>query len=309
MRKPFTLQKFIEKAINVHGDKYDYSSSIYHGSDNKIKIICPEHGEFEQIPYNHLMGKGCKKCSLISTSIKLKNTHNQFIEKAKKIHGDKYDYSLVDYINNRRKVIIICPEHGNFEQIPSSHLLGGSCKSCANNLMSIERRLTKDDFIDRANKIHGDKYDYSLIEYINHAVKVIIVCPIHGKFKQAPNAHLMGNKGKGCGCRLCKESTGERKISIWLNKQNIKFIREYKFDKCKNIKKLPFDFYLPDLNTCIEYDGEQHYKPIKLFGGLDNLKKIKKNDLIKTNYCFNYNIGLIRIRYDENLINKLNTLT
>ena len=184
------LENFINDARKVHGDKYDYSTVDYINSKTDVMILCPEHGEFQQMPTNHLRGKGCKYCG----GTNLMNTE-EFILKAKKIHLDKYDYSLVDYVNSQTKIKIICPKHGIFEQIPNNHLTGKGCKYCGGtNLMDTE------EFILKAKKIHGDKYDYSLVDYVNSKTRVKIICPKHGIFEQIPNSHIVNKYGcKKCG--------------------------------------------------------------------------------------------------------------
>ncbi|MEI8377757.1 MAG: hypothetical protein WCF95_04375, partial [bacterium] len=148
-----TKEKFIEKSIKKHGNKYDYSLVNYLNNKIKINIICPEHGIFEQTPNQHLSGQGCKKCHVLNTKI--------FIERSEKIHGEKYDYSLVDYVNSHIKIKIICPEHNIFEQYPYCHLEVQGCPSCYNK--NIDTKIV----IKRAENIHGNKYNYSLINYIN----------------------------------------------------------------------------------------------------------------------------------------------
>ena len=218
-----------------------------------------------------------------------------FILKSKNIHGNKYDYSLVNYVNNKTKVKIICPIHGEFEQIPNGHLSGYGCSKCTNKF-----KLNTTIFIEKSKNIHGDKYDYSLVNYINQRIKIKIICPIHGEFEQQPNKHL-----KGCGCKKCSESKGERMIRQYLEDNNIEYLPQHKFNNCKYKNELPFDFYLPDYNICIEYNGAQHYKPVKYWGGIDTLNKIKIRDKIKKKYCLYNNIKLITIRYNENILNKL----
>lgn len=183
-----TTEKFINKAKEVHGDKYDYCKVDYKNTNNKVCIICPDHGEFYQTPYNHLRGSGCPVCSG-----KFKLTTDQFIKKAKEVHGDKYDYSKVDYKNNREKICIVCSEHGEFFQTPEKHLNGSGCPRCSNNV-----RLTTEEFIERARKVHDSKYDYSKVNYKNSKEKVCIICSIHGEFYQVPNSHL-----RGAGCSEC----------------------------------------------------------------------------------------------------------
>jgi uncharacterized protein YycO/G:T-mismatch repair DNA endonuclease (very short patch repair protein) len=187
-------EEFIKKAIKIHGDKYDYSIVDYINTKTKIKIICKDHGIFEQTPHNHLTGYACIKCGLNKLSNLFKKSQDKFIKEAKVVHGDKYDYSLVNYINGKTKITIICKEHGMFEQLPSGHLSGKNCIKCMGVQLS-----TTEEFIEKANKIHGNKYDYSLVNYINNNVDINIICKVHGKFKQTPANHLKGNN-----CSKCK---------------------------------------------------------------------------------------------------------
>ena len=121
---------FKERAIAVHGNKYDYSQSVYSGMHKKLTIVCPIHGKFEQEAHSHLKGQGCPKCGLESRSRKRSDTKETFIEKAKKVHGEKYDYSKVEYIGSQDKVSIICPEHGEFLVKPYLHIQGQGCPKC-----------------------------------------------------------------------------------------------------------------------------------------------------------------------------------
>ena len=194
MSRKLITAEFIERARKVHGDKYDYSKVNYVDAHTKVRIVCPIHGEFEQKPYTHLNGVGCKKCGYEKNTLTNSKTTEQFIHKAKEVHGDKYDYSKVEYKNNHTKVRIVCPTHGEFWQIANDHLNGHGCKKC-NNVY----RPSTEEFIERAKQIHGDKYDYSKVEYINALTKVCIICPTHGEFWQTPNMHLNGQ-----GCRKCQ---------------------------------------------------------------------------------------------------------
>lgn len=218
----------------------------------------------------------------------------KFINKAKKIHGEKYNYNKTNYINSHKKITIICTEHGEFEQTPDSHLSGSGCPKCAG------KNKTTEDLINQFNIVHGtNRYNYNKVNFINNKTKIIINCEKHGDFTTLPSNHLSGK-----GCPICKESRGEKLIREYLINEDINFTQQKKFPDCKYINVLPFDFYLPDLNTCIEFNGEQHYKPIKLFGGEANLIKIQKRDKIKKEYCLKNNIPLIIIKYDDN-INKI----
>lgn len=284
-------EEFIEKAKLVHGDKYDYSKIKYENAKTKIKIICPKHGEFEQTPDNHLQGQECGKCH------GLHKTNDDFILKAKLVHGNKYDYSLVDYTNRKTKVRIICPKHGEFNQLSYAHLFGHGCPKC------VGLNKTTDEFIDESKMIHGNKYDYSKVIYKSSKEKVTINCYLHGQFKQTPNMHLRGN-----GCPICKESKGEKLVREFLTKNDVKYVQQHTFKDCKNKQVLPFDFYLPEYNTCVEYDGIQHFKSIKAFGGQKGFELTKQNDSIKTNFCLKNNIGLIRISYFDDVSDSLKNL-
>lgn len=294
MKKTLTKEKFIENAITKHGNKYDYSNVNYINSKIKVKIICFKHGEFEQKPTSHLMGRGCPICGHYSNNV-VTDTKS-FIIESNKIHNQKYDYSNVNYINAYTKVKIICDKHGEFEQQPLNHLAGKGCGKCGGT-----KKLNIDQFLEKSNFVHNFKYDYSLVVFKNVKTKVKIKCPIHNIiFEQTPNHHM-----KGVGCPICNESYGEKEIRIFFERNNIKFERNKKFENCKNKKMLPFDFYLSDYNICIEYDGKQHYEPIDWFGGIKTFNYIKNNDKIKTDYCKNNNLKLIRIKYTENILDKL----
>lgn len=184
--------EFIEKAIKIHGLKYDYSKVVF-GKNNheKVEIICPIHGSFFQSPKNHLNNHGCPKCSKLKIQ---ERCAKEFKNKAQSIHGNKYDYSKVRYIDYTTKVCIICPEHGEFWQSPKNHLLGKGCRKCGNERM----KIGTDNFIKKAKIIHGEKYDYSKVEYVRADKKVCIICPVHGEFYQRASIHLEGH-----GCPMC----------------------------------------------------------------------------------------------------------
>jgi len=229
-------------------------------------------------------------------------TTEEFIKRAKEVHSNKYDYSKTKYKLAREKIDIICPIHGSFKQQPNHHLKGHGCEKCGHVKTSSHHTKTVQYFIKKAKRIHNNKYDYSLVEYINNKTKVKIICLKHGIFVQTPDNHY-----KGKGCPVCKESKGEKAIAHYLDNKNIQYIREHRFDNCKNIQALPFDFYLPEYNILIEFDGIQHFSS-NFFGGENGLKYRKQNDKIKNQYCINNNIKLIRIKYNEDINLILNTL-
>jgi len=286
--KLLTQNDWISRFKEIHGDKYDYSKINYINNSTKVCIICPEHGEFWQTPDNHFFGKhGCDKCG---------GTYNyttkEFIEKVKKIQGDKYDYSKVDYKGTHIKVCIICPEHGEFWQKPIAHLHGYGCSKCTNNY-----NYTTEEWIEKANFIHKNRYNYDKVNYINNSTKVCIICPEHGEFWQTPLSHIQGK-----GCSHCKTSIIEREVMEILNDKNIIFKHNSKpFEWLKDKGKLQLDFYLPDYNIAIECQGIQHFFPISYFGGEKEFEKLIYRDKIKKKLCKKNNILLYYINYDEDV--------
>lgn len=333
-------EKFIEKARNVHGDKYDYSKVIYNNCKERVCIICPQHGEFWQTPDNHINAKqGCPKCGREKAIANETLTSEKFIEKARKIHGDNYDYSKVKYVDNKTKVCIICPQHGEFWQTPANHTnirLKQGCPKCKFEKLSEIQRMTKEEFISKAIKVHGNKYDYSQVimnglhnkvkiyckkcgkyfyqeanshlygrgcpnclnknlttstivtmfknvhgnkydyskvDYKTMKTKVCIICPKHGEFWQTPEKHLIGQ-----GCLGCKESHLENDVRVILEKNNIKYL----YDKTNvAIGNQRFDFYLPDYNLAIECQGIQHFKPSSFSNKIDaeiSFKRVRRLD-------------------------------
>ena len=190
---------FINKAIQKHGNKYDYSNSVYVSQHNPVIIICDIHGQFKQSPRNHLRAKdACDKCATETRQI-YKRTTEEIIKEAKEIHGDEYDYSKLDYINAKTPVTIICPVHGEFPQIAYNHLRGRGCADCGFIVIASKTRSDTDTFVTKAKEIHGDKYDYSKLTYIDSLTPVTIICPIHEKFSQRASSHLSGSGCPDCG--------------------------------------------------------------------------------------------------------------
>lgn len=198
MAKRLTTEEFILRAKKVHGGKYDYSKVKYINSKTKVVIVCSKHGSFWQIPNSHLLGFGCKGCCNDNMSELYRNTPENFIKEAQKFHGDKYDYSKIEYINSKTKIDIQCPIHGSFSQTPITHSRGVGCPKCGRENATDKTKSNTVNFIVAAIKIHGDTYDYSETKYFRAQQKVKIICPDHGSFNQLACAHLSGN-----GCRLC----------------------------------------------------------------------------------------------------------
>jgi len=225
MAKPLTTGEFIQRAKKIHGDNYDYSRVSYKNSHTKIRIICHEHGEFEQKSIYHLNGNGCPKCGQLRKRKRLQSTMNSFIELSQKIHGLKYNYNEVNYINQKTKVKIICPEHGIFEQQPNSHLSGAGCPKCSSGRFNSS--LSNKDFLKRANKKHNSRYQYPE-KYTRAHDYIEIICPSHGSFKQKAYLHLQGQ-----GCPECghQKSNNKRKLSNkdFLKRANKKHNSRYQY--------------------------------------------------------------------------------
>jgi len=358
-----STEKFVEKSKKIHGNKYDYSKVNYENAQTKVEIVCPKHGSFFMKPNNHISGKqGCPKCAFGGLTFNRSNT-DEFIKKAKKIHGNKYDYSLVDYKTNNTPVKIICPVHGETLQMPSYHLSSEyGCPKCGGG----EIKNTK-EFIDKANIIHNNTYDYSKVDYVKSSLPITIICPLHGEFQQSPNAHISQKQGcpvcgnlkigdklrknvedfieqaselhngkydyslvdyknteskikiicpkhgvflqkasnhlHGQGCPKCNESKGEKFLANLFNKLNYEFEPQKRFEHCISRRQvkgkemcytLPFDFYLPNFNTSVEYDGRGHFEPV---WGEENFQRTKYTDNLKTDFCKKNGIKLIRIPY------------
>lgn len=271
---PLNTEAFIARARILHGDKFDYSLVDYVASQEKVKIICKTHGGiFLQKPYLHLKGNGCLYCRIISQATDIL----EFIERATSIHDDKYDYSLVDYKGSYEKVKIICREHGHvFRQNPWNHLNGQGCPQCIRET----QRLNTPEFIRRAVIIHGNKYDYSLVNYKSCRKKVGIICKRHDSmFYQAPADHMNGR-----GCPQCNESKLERQIKRFLELLPVEYEQQYKFHHCRYKGRLKFDFYITSCNLLIEAQGQQHYHSVEIFGGDDEFTIIQQRDQIKRDF-------------------------
>ncbi len=230
----------------------------------------------------------------------IKLTTDDFIQKSKKIHGDKYDYSKVEYVNSQKKVNIVCPYHGPFWQIPNTHLQGADCIKCGYDKTHSSTRRSKNKWVEKANQVHDNRYNYSKSNYINSYTEVIITCPNHGDFQQTPDAHTQGR-----GCPNCNFSKAERRIEKWLKSSRIVYFSQKTFDDCKNPKtnfKLRYDFYIPSKNLLIEYDGQQHFHEMTTGRYTITKQRLEDNkyrDKLKNDYAKSKGINLLRISYLE----------
>jgi hypothetical protein len=288
-----TTEMFIADARKVHGDKYDYSKTVYRGDAHVVMVLCPRHGAFQQLATNHLRGKGCSGCKYEAISAAQVFSTEDFITLARNIHGERYDYSRVVYQRSQQKVAIICLTHGQFRQAPNKHLSGRGCPECAKQVRSDKRRLNLDVFIKRAVAVHGDRYDYHDVDYRTAHDKITIICRNHGPFQQEPNSHIAGS-----GCPKCNESKGERIIRRYLELKGIPYRQEHRIPKVGY-----FDFAAKG-PVLIEYHGGQHYHPCS-FGSkkpdadIKTLMNTLRRDRKKERWCANEDIPLLVIPFWE----------
>ena len=305
MGKKLNLYDFLEKSKIIHNEKYDYSEiKEYINNKKRYTIRCIKHDMvFEMAAYAHLMGQGCRECKKEKLSkIRINSLEfvlSSFIEK----HGDKYDYSnITEYLGCDEIISIICKKHGEFKQSSRNHWSGQGCPKCYNERRHTIKSSNIEDFIKKSKIIHGDKYDYSKSIYKNSKTKLEIICKLHGSFFKRPNNHINGSIE---GCPKCTSSYGESKIFTILKGNNINFNTQKTYKDCFYKGVLRFDFYLPKYNMCIEYNGDQHYKPIDFFGGNEQYDKNKIRDDIKKKYCSDNNIKLLIIKSNENILDAL----
>lgn len=271
----------------IQSQGYELISTEYKNNSTKLKIKCPKHGVFEMNFNSFKSGERCVKCYREKTKERLTYLYGYVKECIEK---EGYELISTEYKNSKEdKLKIKCPKHGVFEMRFNSFKQGQRCPKCG-----VENRANMKRHDYNYIKEYIESYGYKLLstEYINSFKKLKIQCNKGHIFYMSFNNFKAGYR-----CNICNQSSGESEINKVLDKNSIVFIPEHRFKDCKFKNALPFDFYLPDYNCCIEFDGEQHYKIIKQFGGLDGFIERKIRDTIKTEYCKNNNIKLIRIPY------------
>ena len=273
------VSDFLEKAKRIHGDRYEYPNIVTKNNikyKDKIEILCKEHGIFIQCVGNHLSGQNCPICGK-----KKRNKQydvEEFIKRANLIHNNRYDYSKVNYIDTKTKVCIIDPINGEFWQTPNAHLSGHGCKD--------SKFILQQKFIEKAKSVHGDKYDYSKVEYTSSEEKVIIGCPIHGFYKQTPDSHIHSGGCPKCGSTLSKN---EDEIISFLETKLKEPIEQRNRSVLHNKE---IDIYIPSKKIGIEYHG--------LYWHSDKHIRMHKNyHLNKTLLAENNGVRLIQIFEDE----------
>lgn len=286
-----TTEEFIEKAKIIHEDKYDYSKTKYLHSLKNITITCSVHGDFEQLPSNHLQGSICKMCAIEART----NSIQEFIDKANKRHNHKYNYSKVSYINNKTNVTIICPVHGIFEQTPNTHLRGGECPECGRIKSDTNRRKTTEEFIEKSKTVHGNKYDYSITNYTTSKDEVTVICKEHGEFTKLASSHLSGQGCPECATHGFKQnspailyylrvttSKGENLYKIGITNRSVN--ERFNIEELSKIEvliqekfKIGRDAYLKEQGILEKYKDFQYKGPSVLVNG--NTELFTKNVL------------------------------
>ena len=279
------FKDFVEKANKVHNYKYVYKEEWFNDIDEKYRCLieCPIHGQFPMKIHNHLNGQGCPQCK-IEKQKGAYTTYQDFVEKATKIHNNKYIYTDgEDYINMHSPIKIICPIHGEFQQPPSKHLSGCGCKKCGIEYVRALKLKTVDEVIDTCMKVHNGRYKYDKDTYIDTRKDFKIICPVHGEFWQTPSNHMRGH-----GCPKCNRSLLETDVARYL--KDFSVIEQYN----KNwLQGLSLDFYLPEYNVAIECQGGQHFEPCDHFGGVETFEKQRKRDRLKKELCENNGVKLL----------------
>lgn len=254
-------EDFVRAARAVHGDKYDYSKVVYETSHTKVEIVCPKHGGFLQVPNSHLNGSGCPKCGVAHRASKLRSMKAEFVDKARAVHGDKYDYSAVDYYRALTKVEIVCPTHGSFLQTPASHLSGYGCVKCGLDRTIASKRIDTDAFISRVQDVHGDRYDYTKTGFTHSKSKLVVTCKVHGDFVQMANDHQQGK-----GCPKCATSASQPELDIISIIEAAGYKAEHRYRPAWMQGK-ELDIYVPALKLAIEYCGSHvHNVDRNVFG-------------------------------------------
>lgn len=272
----------------------------YVNANTNILHHCMLHDIFwETKPYRVLYGNGCKQCRVEKFKISNTKTQEEYVEEVK-LKNPNIEV-IGEYVDARTKILHKCLTHNIiWSALPNNILKGCGCRKCLKEKIRDKNGSSHNEYISKLSNINPNVV--ALEEYLGTEIKIQHKCKICGhEWKVKP-----GNLLSGKGCPKCNESRGEKAISNYLHLNNITYIRQYTFDDCKDKRKLPFDFYIPALNACIEYDGEQHFKAIDLFGGEEGLNTRMLHDQIKTDYCKNNNIRLLRIKYDENIEEQLN---
>jgi predicted nucleic-acid-binding Zn-ribbon protein len=298
MPKRLTQKQFIERSIELNGDKLGYDRVNYVNAHTEVWLYCKKCKKyFKQKPMYHLnRGHGCPHCAG-----NMKSNKEEFIKKSIKIHGDKFDFSKVVYVNSKTHVILICKTCGReFKVTPDSHINRKSgCPWCNNSFYK-----TTEEYVAQAKEIHGGRVLYDGVVYVNSKTPIYPSCPIHGVFKCDPHHHL----SDGCGCPYCNISKLEKFTENFLKEHDVKYEVFKRFDWLRNKKPLNLDFYLPEYNIGIECQGRQHFEPISIFGGEEEFKNTQERDRVKKQQCEENGVKLLYINKKKEIKEVLNFL-
>ena len=292
--KKKTTESFLKELKSVHGDRYATDKVHYVNMVTPITLTCRKHGDFSEKPYMLMNGHGCPICDQLEGKTwhdNTKYTKEDFVRISKENHKEVYDYTESVYVNCDSKIKIKCPNGHVFWQVATEHMHGTGCPFCNG------RGRTTEEFIEMFKRVHGDKYILDKTKYINSTTKVCVTCKEHGDFYALPSNLL-----KGQGCPKCYKHKGEERVEEYLKNKNIKYIPQYEFkNESALIKNKVFrvDFYLPELNIIIEYNGGQHYFPVEMFGGEEKFKNQQNRDLALRAHCERHGVKLIEIPYTE----------
>lgn len=292
----------IRAFIARHGDRYDYSKVEYKGGSYDVLITCREHGDFWQRPKAHENGRNCNDCMNKEAGLNRRYTTEQIIARAREVHGQKYDYSEMRYETINDKVTIICPEHGAFTQIINNHInwQKANCPECSKIEGGLKRRISNEEWINRFNEVHGEKYDYSNFQSFGAENKAIIICRNHGEFPQEPIVHANGH-----GCPKCLKKNQTRVYDflseIFPNQEIFYDFRHPELRFSQSNAKMELDIWIPEISLAIEYQGEQHFKTFWK-GYIDltesqTLESTQIRDEEKRKACMSMGITLVEIPY------------
>lgn len=275
------ISHFLKKSKEVHGDRYDYSKSVYKGNNVDIEIICKEHGSFWQTPSNHYAGKNCLKCGYVNAGNSNRVSKKEYLKRFKEVHGGTYDYSKSVFKTCQDKIIIICKEHGEFKQTPLNHSKGHGCLKCAEK--TPKNFISHEEFLEKIQEVHSNLYSYEGLRYTKSHNKVGIVCKKHGYFEQKANVHMSGSGCPKCGYSI---SVHEAEVYEFLKENNIKV----KNRERKLIPPQEIDILCKEHKLAIEYNG--------LYWHSDNFLDANYHKE-KTEVCEEKGYQLIHIFADE----------
>lgn len=282
------LKKRIEsKGFVLHTKEVDYCNS-----SEKCEVECPNGHRNHQYPYDIFSGHGCKKCVSKINGEKYRKPYRELVS-----YVEKYGYKLItseeDYVNTGTNLELICNKNHKYPVTFDNFRKGARCPECFN------QKRGKSSIVPYSiRKEAVESFGYSFVtkesDYVNASQTIILKCDKGHEYETCMHSFVNGHR-----CLICNESKGERKIRVFLELNNIKYIQQHRFKECRSKRRLAFDFYIPSFNALIEYDGKHHYEIIDAWGGVDEFINVKIRDTIKNIYAKEQDINLIRIPYWE----------